>query len=212
MGEHQTNTTEDTRFVRGKWVTAPPVEELGIEDVYIHEEYNSIEKYNDIALVKLPRDVMFQRECSIKISSIELLLFIINSTEHIKPICLPLNKTLQKELKEIANFTITGWGATESSSFSHVPREATIPKRNGSECRLTRKLKSTELCAGANGKDMCHSDSGGPLIEVRNYNNQHKYVQYGIAGYGKHCSLGHPSVYTSVSSFIPWIAKKIGPK
>lgn len=70
LGEHQTNTTVDERYIKGNWRTAPPVEVLGIEEVYIHEEYNSIERYNDIALVKLSEDVEFQGECPIKISSI----------------------------------------------------------------------------------------------------------------------------------------------
>lgn len=111
------------------------------------------------------------------------------------------------------NFTITGWGATDGSNLtSHVPLEASIPKQNPSECVLERELKSTELCAGGNGKNACLGDSGGPLIQVRNYNDGHKYVQYGIASHGMNCSRGYPSVYTSVISFIPWIATKIGTK
>lgn len=67
LGEHQVSTEIDCRTIKGKRTCAPRVEDIEVEDYFIHEQF--ARRYNDIALVKLARDVEFQRECLLKISS-----------------------------------------------------------------------------------------------------------------------------------------------
>lgn len=73
------------------------------------------------------------------------------------------------------------------------------------------KTDSTQLCAGVTGIDSCNGDSGGPLADVQYYSETQSYVQYGIVSYGMtNCGTPYsPSVYTNVSSFMPWIAHKL---
>lgn len=64
LGEHQLSTDVDCRYLLGRFRCAPPVEDFGVEKVYIHPQF-SIVGYNDIALVKLSSEVEFKSECNI---------------------------------------------------------------------------------------------------------------------------------------------------
>ena len=58
------------------------------------------------------------------------------------------------------------------------------------------------ICAGAKGKDACHGDSGGPLID------QETGQLIGIVSRG--LCTNPPTVYTRVGSYIPWIKDHLG--
>lgn len=134
-------------------------------------------------------------------------------TESVLPICLPLNENLQNEGENTNDFQITGWGATETSSRSTILMETQIPHVNHRNCiEYYPNLSTHQLCAGGEtGKDSCHGDSGGPLINVGTINQTQRFVQYGIVSFGKMiCADEDPSVYTKVSRYIRWIAFKIG--
>jgi secreted trypsin-like serine protease len=69
------------------------------------------------------------------------------------------------------------------------------------------KVLNSMLCAGLleGGKDTCQGDSGGPLQVVL----EEPYCMYSIIGvtsFGKFCGFANsPAIYTTISSFIPWI-------
>ncbi|XP_067625903.1 serine protease grass-like [Eurosta solidaginis] len=113
---------------------------------------------------------------------------------------------------------ISGWGATENSSFSNVHREAIIPIITRDNCQLVhrrRDVDTTKLCTrGIKGEDTCKGDSGGPLyvrVEASEGNGDHKfrYMQVGVTSVGyQMCGTKRniPAIYTNIASFIDWIA------
>lgn len=140
---------------------------------------------------------------------------IILSVASIKPICLPINETLQQETNNIKSFTVTGWGATENVFFSNVPMEVKIPQLEPRRCRALYDtyIRPSQLCAGEKDKDSCNGDSGGPLVSISYYRELQRFVQYGIVSFGsKDCGNGVAGVYTRVGSFIPWISHIIATK
>lgn len=204
LGEHNVSSVEDCQFLRGKRRCAPPVEDIEVEEIYTYDVFNASRRINDIALLKLARDVEFKGECSLQISTVKWFIIII-SLEHIKPICLPINETLQQKVTEIERFIVTGWGETEKSNSSDVPLEAQVSKAPAYWCKIKyRQIISSQLCVGQNGRDSGQGDSGGPLADIQFYQEAQRFVQYGIVSYGS--DLG---VYTNVSMFMPWIADKI---
>ena len=67
-------------------------------------------------------------------------------------------------------------------------------------------LPSTAICAGAEGRDACDGDGGGPL--VCEHNGQ--WFQVGIVSFGIGCGRrGIPGVYTRVQAYEQWIENTI---
>jgi secreted trypsin-like serine protease len=72
--------------------------------------------------------------------------------------------------------------------------------------KLENGLKDTQLCAVDPIMDTCQGDSGGPL-QIELYANG-KMIPFlaGLTSYGSSaCGSEIPSVYTRISSYIPWI-------
>ena len=67
-----------------------------------------------------------------------------------------------------------------------------------------------QVCAGAEGRDTCIGDSGGPLLMKRADLNS--MVQLGVVSFGKkECGSGVPGVYTRVADYVPWIRRSLRP-
>ncbi|XP_034111214.1 serine protease grass-like [Drosophila albomicans] len=193
LGEHNIKKEIDCK---GLTFCAPPVEDINIERIFVHEKYSKRTHHYDIALVKLSRDVVFKRSIS--------------------PICLPTTKTLQQKLNNITKFYVTGWGKTEFADFSDTPMETSINRTDPAVCRNSfrgRRIDSTHICAGGSQGDSCNGDSGGPLSYIVYFNDSQRFVQYGVVSFGSHnCSNALPGVYTNVKSYMRWIAYKIATK
>lgn len=173
--------------------------DVPIDDIIIHEMYNSRENTNDIALLKLKNSVSYG--------------------DFIQPICLPN----QLDMKHV-NMTkpvpfVVGWGSTQELFFSSESRntammEVQIPLTDISKCKEAYSggynvIDDRVLCAGyqEGGKDSCGGDAGGPLM----WPKDDQYYLMGIVSYG-FISCGEPNkpgVYTKVTSFIDWIVEKI---
>lgn len=115
--------------------------------------------------------------------------------------------------------TVSGWGLTETMSFSDNLLMVHLPAITNEECnkayrRLPKKVKINykQMCAGGvKGRDACSRDSGGPLQSPAIYNKNVRFVQYGIVSYGySRCGTeGIPGVYTKVSYYMDWILDNI---
>ncbi|XP_065089948.1 CLIP domain-containing serine protease B4-like isoform X2 [Ochlerotatus camptorhynchus] len=159
-----------------------------------HEDYTSNPTHNDIALVKLARQVKF--------------------TEFVSPVCLPVTEVLKSKSEAGRMFTIVGWGTTEVGIeepgyyASRFKLEVDMPGVDWDTCyKRNPRLWDSELCAGNDTeKQTCAGDSGGGLTitEKDGY-----WYQYGIISYGFGCGTVDFKVFVRVVSFLPWIKDNI---
>ncbi|XP_001842728.2 serine protease grass [Culex quinquefasciatus] len=197
LGEHTKSKEQDC--IGSEDDCAGPVQDIAVELEIVHPEYNKPKYANDIGLIRLVRNVMFE--------------------DHIKPICLPVTENYQNMLHP--KYIITGWGTTEKNDLSDVLLKATLPRVDNSECqqvmasnRLTVLLSDKQICAG--GKDLvdsCRGDSGGPLGTVGMLNGDARFIQFGIVSAGLNtCGERNvPGIFTRVGKYMSWIEDNLKP-
>ncbi|XP_058790870.1 venom protease-like [Phymastichus coffea] len=162
-----------------------------VEEAIVHPEFDEETLKNDIAILKLNKDVQF--------------------TNMIQPICLPLPNDV-KNRNYVGTFPfVAGWGATYyNGSSSDVLREIQVPVVSNAQCERSYQyvrgltVDDNVICAGyAQGdKDACQGDSGGPLMFPRNAT----YYLIGVVSGGYKCAEpGFPGIYTRVTSFLNFI-------
>ncbi|XP_050546255.1 serine protease Hayan-like [Daktulosphaira vitifoliae] len=169
-----------------------------VEDIIVHPDYIKTSKYNDIALLRLNKNVQFNK--------------------NIRPACLYTKNAIYN-----LNATATGWGSTDygSSASDHLlkvnldivdNRRCNILYEAESKTNsLSKGIVDSMLCAGdlAGGHDTCLGDSGGPLV-IRSEKNPCVFNLIGVTSFGKYCATENsPGVYTRVSSFLSWIEQNV---
>jgi hypothetical protein len=117
-------------------VCAPAAIDVDIEQTTIHDDFNA-NRHNDIALLRLARDVPYSK--------------------FVRPICLPHGLMLNTDN---VNFIVTGFGRTESGESSNVKLKTNVGGVNNDECQTTimsqtrKEIVGSQLCAlGVEGKD-----------------------------------------------------------
>ena len=180
------------------------------EEIIIHSNYSSDSVYNDIGLIKLAKDLIFN--------------------ELIRPICLPILNSeidINQLLNSDSEVSTAGWGLDSYGGKSGpnlnevkvmiVPRVKCNQSYSKLKARTIQKgITEQLLCAGSreDGKDACQGDSGGPLIYRLGQNLEQewdgKYFQIGIVAFGHRCGdRNFPGVYTNVHYYLNWILKQI---
>uniref|UniRef100_A0A914PR92 Peptidase S1 domain-containing protein n=1 Tax=Panagrolaimus davidi TaxID=227884 RepID=A0A914PR92_9BILA len=139
---------------------------LNITQIFTHPNYtNPFKNSNDIALFKIDGKIEF--------------------TEHIQPICLSRNISVDGKFAYV-----TGWGKTsENGEASFKLQQVQIPFLDIEQCLKEYGIKSideTMECAGKDGIDSCQGDSGGPLVTKDSLNGQ--WFQAGIVSWGRGCA------------------------
>ncbi|ROT79436.1 prophenoloxidase activating enzyme 2 [Penaeus vannamei] len=159
------------------------------EAAVLHPNFDKYQLvYNDIALVRLNRDVVFN--------------------EHVRPVCLPpAGIDLEGLLTEQMPVAI-GWGRTMYASRSSILQEIRLPFVPLARCRDTYplfKLVDQQICfGGLHGRGTCNGDSGGPLL-IGN-------VVIGLLSKGGKCATaGQPDVFTRVDAYVDWIKENLRP-
>uniref|UniRef100_A0A1W7R8M0 CLIP domain-containing serine protease n=2 Tax=Aedes albopictus TaxID=7160 RepID=A0A1W7R8M0_AEDAL len=189
LGEYDTTTDIDCITLDGEQICADPPIDVPVEEKVAHPEYNEKSMQNDIALLRLDRDI--QR------------------TDFIQPVCLPTTN-FKSSLAGDVNF-VTGFGRTLQGSRSAIKQKLGIKVYDQERCRTkfaTKKAEITpkQLCAGGDfAKDSCHGDSGGPLMKL-----QKVWTLEGVVSYGNRCGLEDwPGVYTRVQEYMNWIRDQV---
>ncbi|KAI9586379.1 trypsin-1-like [Glossina fuscipes] len=120
-----------------------------------------------------------------------------------------------KNVIPTGNAIVYGWGSTSNTNTEIFPNilqmaEVKIISMKACENALEYQasdLHSTNLCTGplTEGKGICSSDSGGPLVQKLNGKN----ILIGIVSWAEiPCGRKNsPSVYVRVSSLITWISQ-----
>ncbi|KAH8284818.1 hypothetical protein KR054_001459 [Drosophila jambulina] len=194
LGEHNISSPTDCKAYGKVVLCQPPYEDVpvSVHSSIIHKDFESSTLRNDIALIRLPREIIFQN----------------HSLLGFRPICLPLYHKTQQGLRRSEWQRVTGWGMI-GQKVSNVPNEAQVALMREN---CTRSLLGNQLCVEAYVRDSCEGDSGGPLAYPYLYKNSQRFVQLGIVSYGPiPCAQGTSAVYTDVTRFVPWITQNIKP-
>jgi len=176
--------------------TAEPLkhEEFNITDIVIHPGFNNSTLVHDIALLRLEKPA--------------------KRKQNIDVVCMPKSGDFIYN-KHREKCFVTGWGRrTETSEHSLVLKEIEVPLWNNDNCNGALQgqfgpaynLPSTTLCAGAEGRDACDGDGGGPLVCEKDG----QWYQVGIVSFGIGCGRRNvPGVYTKVEDYEEWIEQTI---
>nr|AID60363.1 trypsin-29 [Nilaparvata lugens] len=181
LGEHDVSSVQE------------PVlhEERDVAQIVVHPEFDNKTLTNDIALLRLkyPAD----RKSNIDV------------------VCLPENQVFGTN----STCYITGWGRrSEDTKHSVILKEVQVPLWRNVDCENALKkhfgprftLSQTSVCAGAEGRDACDGDGGGPLVCEENG----KWYQAGVVSFGVGCGRPDiPGVYTKVQRYRAWILDTI---
>ncbi len=160
---------------------------LGVDAVFVHQDYSTRKKNHDIALLRLNK------------------LAILNKFVTTVPLATQDRLSLTAPGQTA---TVTGWGMTsEGGRVSHELMEAAIPVVDNDTCQRSYGGLITDnmLCAGyaEGGVDACQGDSGGPLVVL---DEQGKWHLVGVVSFGFGCARAkYYGVYARVSQYVPWV-------
>ncbi|KAH8348451.1 hypothetical protein KR084_007541, partial [Drosophila pseudotakahashii] len=189
LGEYDWTREQDCN---NGYACAPAYREYMVIKIYTHPRYRSVLS-NDIALLKLHQPVVY--------------------TESIRPICVIMHENVDEwywYVDSVREFTLTGWGATETVPISHRLQTVNLTQTGRGTChdQYGFAVDHTHICAGNNDRYACTGDSGSPLGLTVNYGGRNVFAQIGIVSSGSVACKGI-TVFTNVLSFTQWIARTI---
>ncbi|XP_073241399.1 trypsin-2-like [Porites lutea] len=155
-----------------------------IKGFFPHPQYVAKPSMNDIALVRLQREVSF--------------------SDNVKPICLPKGGI---SFKTGTNCTVTGFGnIIEGGTGSRTLKKTNLPIVDDNTCSSLygAQALNQQFCAGyEEGKTAsCQGDSGGPLACQKDG----RYYLTGVVNGAVGCARpGFPPVFANVTFFMKWI-------
>ncbi|KAI8124474.1 Serine protease snake [Lucilia cuprina] len=177
---------------------ASPVD-YEIKNSFPHPQYfitDIQEKYNDIALVELDKNVEFN--------------------DYIMPACLPL-----VDGRDFKEFLAAGWGSPNDTTTENTPHLQKVKLESFDDDMCHNKVdrteflqngvnKRTQMCAGSftDTRDTCFGDSGGPLF-VDHPDYKCLFLVLGVTSFSEAgCgNVGYPAVYTRIQLYMDWIEK-----
>ncbi|KAM4735170.1 complement C1s subcomponent-like isoform 2-T2 [Anableps anableps] len=183
-------------------VSPIPVEKIIVHPSYSRPVSTQTNFDNDIALIKFTSKVKLG--------------------PNLLPICLP---EVNRGVLENEQGTVSGWGATimnnrdrQKTKFLHY---VDIPVYPLTECRNTPLFSNEAMtftdnmfCAGGEGTDSCHGDSGGPFVSPMLTSGEGPHYLVGIVSWGANCLEGgtkgqKKGYYTKVENYVNWIKETI---
>jgi secreted trypsin-like serine protease len=161
---------------------------LDAQATYIHKQYAADNQTNDIGLIKLAGNIVFN--------------------VNVQPACLPVSNDLYQGQK----CQCSGWGTLfyYATSLPDYLQYVTLNITTDTYCHEAflpnESIYPGMMCAtdnqGDTTRDSCQGDSGGPLTVKNSTGNFHVV---GIVSWGIGCASGFPGVYTRVSDYLQWI-------
>lgn len=201
-------------------ICSDPVKDFPIAKKIKHPQYNRAKRLNDIALLKLAKDVTYSGNIFIMFSSSVIYTYIF--LDYIRPICLP-----------IEGIALSTFGDTMlSSGFARLQSKKVITERKkkiqcmlktNKECYKKFKTEAKNVPSKDNSvaeEFMCtreftnnsvHScgkrDVGAPLM----FSNRNQWHLEGIfvGNTNNKCDIKYPTLYVRVVKYLDWIEQNI---
>lgn len=178
LGEHNLQQSDGTEI------------EFRIEFSIKHPRYDKKTVDNDVALLRLPRDV--------------------ETSTYVGYACLPERF---QALPTGHTCTIIGWGKKRHSddSGTDILHEAEVPIITNDRCRAVYHdytITKNMFCAGhKRGRvDTCAGDSGGPLLCKDTTKENSPWTIFGITSFGDGCGKKNKfGIYTKLPNYVDWI-------
>jgi hypothetical protein len=170
--------------------TCPFVEEIDIERIINHEQYDHDDHLNDISLYRLETPV----DKSL--------------VGQVNPICLPINEEIRQFRPK--KFVQVGWNEVVNSKGAWITdlprREVEIVDCNNGYYHKKFHSFTTAFCVS---KENCsYLDFGVALQGKQEHNGVEKYFLYGQKIEGS-SSCDVPDAFLDISKYLPWIAKHV---
>uniref|UniRef100_A0A6P4FC21 Vitamin K-dependent protein C-like n=1 Tax=Drosophila rhopaloa TaxID=1041015 RepID=A0A6P4FC21_DRORH len=155
-----------------------PIKEILVRSVYTPSHYNENNYKNDIALLQLTENVLYEA--------------------HIRPICIWLIGFYIDTGKQ--NFTTPLWYLTKKWTFP-FPKRTLFSKLELDLCEHSLGINpdKSQICAGHEVK-LC-VEAGSPLVQKITFNNRSRHALVGIQSYG----VSNTCLYTNIESYLEWI-------
>jgi len=209
VGWHKAYGTEDNIDVEDKEFGTAFIES---KRIIPHEDYDSDNIYNDIALIELKDPIRFP---DMRDEFAET---------YVRPICLPTQSTEDyitnlQENNPSKKCVISGWGDTEDDKDvdDRYLVYGEVPLLNNAQCDKLLGYgqlapDGTNICAHHEGDhvDTCGGDSGGPLVCQHNVGDDERYSLLGLTSWGFKCGASYPGVYTRITDYLEWIENTTG--
>nr|AWU67091.1 putative trypsin [Crangon crangon] len=163
--------------------------EIRVKESFGYPEYDDDTFEHDIALLKLPRPVTYNK--------------------YILPACLPEIDTVPPMRSKCV---VSGWGKEKETHIfgSDVLKHVRVPIVTKSACRDAypdHPITKNQFCAGfkKGSADTCSGDSGGPLV-CKDNDDKDIWTIHGVTSFGEGCGdQGKFGVYTKVKNYLKWI-------
>merc|ERR1712110_1141377 len=162
---------------------------IRVESVIRRPDYTESDVNNDIAILKLSSEVVFNNK--------------------VVPACLPTDAA-----KTYTGYTsyVSGWGTTseggETSDVLKVTAQ-TILSNTDPVCVTgsgDNPVPNSKMCGYLQGTDSCQGDSGGPLVVAEDG----RWTLVGVVSYGIGCArTGNAGVYARVTNYLSWINSNV---
>ena len=179
-------------------------QKMSLDQIFIHEKFNSSLYVNDIALLKLNRPLKL--------------------TKFVRTVCFQEKDERDLAIPETHGIA-SGWGIIKPLKRGDIARREDLAKvlryssskiQNDQLCAETSKpyfINSTVTFCVADAQKRsgtCTGDSGGALVQKaqRGVDKRRAWVATGVISWGIGCAQKNlPGYYTRVHPFIDWIKK-----
>lgn len=163
-----------------------------VSEIFTHPEWDVYDDtYDaDIAILILSENITF--------------------TDDIQPACVPGDGIIEN-----IDGMVVGWGLTENSYFSEIPRQASVKAINDSHClradnAVAALTSSRTFCGGYGDGSPNRGDSGGGFFAI----SGSAWVLYGIVSVILTNATGHVvpnsfTIYTNLTAFKNWTIETV---
>ena len=173
----------------------PFVQEIDVESIINHAEYNDISNDNDLTLYRLAKEAD------------------ISNYATVTPICLPIGDQFMGEKPK--SYLVTGWNLSKKTSTGWSGWKTELPVHNvepqdcGEHFDLKEyNLHSKKFCVSK--KNCSLMDLGVSLQARQILNGVDRYVLYGLNIVGVGACDG-PNIYVDIAQYVGWILMNIKP-